>query len=81
MPYEEQATNWVEEHRERFFRLHAELDHVEIVSNSYNEDCYERAEEHMINDSDMMLIVGKCDKEMCSQEKIKGIKVEYIQLL
>ena len=32
MPYEEQSTNWVEEHRDRFFKIHAESDNVDIIS-------------------------------------------------
>lgn len=59
MPYEEQATNWVEEIRERFFRLHAEADHVELISNHYTDDCYDIADEYMIDDSDLLLIIGK----------------------
>ena len=46
MPYEEQSTNWVEEHRDRFFNVHAESDNVEIISLQYTDDCYELADEH-----------------------------------
>lgn len=81
MPYEEQATNRVEEIRERFFRLHTETDHVELISNHYTDDCYDIADEYMIDDSELLLIVGKCDKGMYSQNYFKGIKVEHIQLL
>ncbi len=58
MPYEEQSTNWVEEHRNRFFRLHAESDNVEIISHHYTDDCYELADEHMIDESELLLVVG-----------------------
>lgn len=59
MPYEEQSTNWVEDHRERFFAAHAEADHVEIISPYCTEDCYERADEYMIDNSDLLLVVGR----------------------
>ncbi len=59
MPYEEQSTNWVEEYRERLFAIHAASDRVEIISNRYSEDCYDLADEHMIDDSELLLVVGR----------------------
>ena len=47
MPYEEQATKWHEDHRDRFFTVHEKADTVKIISNHYTEDCYEMAEEYM----------------------------------
>ena len=62
MPYEEQSTNWVEEFRDRFFELHARADSVEIVSDQYDEKCYNWADEHMIDDSDLLLVIGNIAK-------------------
>ncbi len=45
MPYEEQSTNWVEEHRDRFFKLHAESDNVAIVSHMPHTPRWEEAGE------------------------------------
>lgn len=79
MPYEEQSTNWVEEHRDRFFRLHADSDNVEIISHHYTDDCYELADEHMIDDSDLLLVVGThTDCYGASYAKKNGIKVEQL---
>ncbi len=81
VPYEEQATNWVEEHRERFFNVHAESDNVEIISHQHTDDCYELADEHMIDDSDLMLVVGThTDCYGASYAKKNGIKVEQLLL-
>ena len=38
MPYEEQSTNWVEEHRERFFRIHDDIIRMcTLISNNRKE--------------------------------------------
>ena len=58
MLYEEQSTNWVDEHRECFFDIHAESDHVELISNKYTDYCYELADEYMIDNSDLFLVSG-----------------------
>ena len=78
MPYEEQSTNWVEEHRERFFSAHENSDHVEIISNRYSDACYELADEHMIEESELLLVVGK-NADKCygtGYAKIRSIKIE-----
>lgn len=82
MPYEEQSTNWVEEHRDRFFAVHADSDHVEVISNQYTEDCYELADEHMIDESDLVVIVGSPDQNNSLRKYAEsmGVKVEYFSL-
>lgn len=47
MPYEEQATKWAEEYRDRFFTVHEKADTVTIISKRYTEDCYEKADRYM----------------------------------
>lgn len=83
MPYEEQSTNWVEEFRDRFFDLHAQADSVEIVSNQYDEDCYDLADEYMADNSELLLIVGKFNERAYRHNRVrfKGIEIEYLQLL
>ena len=82
MPYEEQSTNWVEEHRDRFFAVHADSDHVELISNQYTEDCYELADEYMIDESDLVVIVGNPDQNNSLRKYAEsmGVKVEYFSL-
>ena len=82
MPYEEQSTNWVEEHRDRFFAVHADSDHVELISNQYTEDCYEMADEHMIDESDLVIIFGSPDQNNSLRKYAEsmGVKVEYFSL-
>ena len=78
MPYEEQSTNWVDEYRESFFNVHAHSNHVELISRHYNENCYKQADEYMIDDSDLVIIVGKADQNDSSGKYAKsiGVKVE-----
>lgn len=82
MPYEEQSTNWVEEHRDRFFDLHAKSDHVELVFNYYREDCYDTADEYMIDESDLLLVVGSSEKSCygTGYANSRNIKVERLDI-
>ncbi len=77
MPYEEQSTNWVEEHRDRFFRLHSESYNVEVISHHYTNDCYELADEHMIDESDLLLVVGS-SIDCHGAKYARGIGIEVI---
>ena len=82
MPYEEQSTNWVEEHRERFFAAHAEADHVKIISPHCTEDCYERADEYMIDNSDLLLVVGSkhIGTHCLKYAAVSGVGVEFFEI-
>ena len=57
MPHEEQATQWPEEYRERFFTAHEKADTVTIISNHYTEDCYEKAERYMRERGDRSILI------------------------
>ncbi|HQM02906.1 MAG TPA: DUF1273 domain-containing protein, partial [Ruminococcus flavefaciens] len=65
-----------------FFAVHADSDHVELISNQYTEDCYELADEHMIDESDLVVIVGSPDQNNSLRKyaEITGVKVEYFPL-
>ena len=81
MPYEEQPTNWVEEHRDCFSKIHAESDNVDIISHQYTDNCYELAYEHMIDNSDLLLIIGSYNNCYGSTyAKKRGINIESLNL-
>lgn len=61
MPYEEQSTKWSEDIRNRFFHIHEYADRVCIVSNHYTPICYECTDKFMIENSNILLLVGKSD--------------------
>lgn len=68
MPFEEQSTNWADEFRERFFRLHSLADSVHMITSHYSADCYEQAELYMTGHSDLALVIGsrndRCDRDI-----------------
>lgn len=82
MPYEEQASSWIKERRERFFSIHAHADKVIIISNYYTDDCCDLADMHMIDDSDIILIVGNDKTEMfgIKYAREKNVNTEYLIL-
>lgn len=57
-PYEEQTTNWSEEHRNRYFSVHSKSDSVEFAEIQYTEDSYDIADEKMIDGSNLLLVYG-----------------------
>lgn len=50
--------------------------------NKYNMDCYKQADEHMIDDSDLAIIVRKADQNDSSEKYAECIcvKVEYFPI-
>ncbi len=60
-PYEEQAVQWTEEHRDRWFRVHERADSVILAGTQYHPDCYSQADRMMIEKSDLLVICGKED--------------------
>ena len=59
IPYEEQAVNWAEDVRDRYYNIHRLADRVELVCTRFQEDCYRLAEQRMIAQSDLILIFGQ----------------------
>ena len=57
MPYEEQAVNWSEEFRDRYFAVHERADTVELLSSHYYKKCYEEADRIMADKSDGTVII------------------------
>lgn len=82
MPYEEQPVEWTEEQRERFFSAHISADNVVMISNYYTSNCYDLADIHMIDDSDIVLIVGNSKTKLFGDKyaREKGVPAEYLML-
>lgn len=45
---------------------------VEIISH-YTDVCYKQADEHMIDDSDLVIIIGKADQRIPSEKSEESI--------
>lgn len=59
MPYEEQASDWCEEHRDRYFKVHSKADDVIMANTQYCGDCYAEADDIMLDESDLLAVFGK----------------------
>ncbi|MCL1832134.1 MAG: DUF1273 domain-containing protein [Oscillospiraceae bacterium] len=58
-PHESQSSDWSDEARERYYSVHEHTDGVSFFQNRYSDDCYEKCEQYMIDNSDCVL----CDDE------------------
>ena len=83
MPYEEQAGNWSEYHRDRYFAVHEAADSVEMVKAQYCDECAENALRTMIDKSDLLIICGQMDdnSEILSYAKQQGVRVGSVSLM
>lgn len=79
IPYEEQSTNWVEEFRDRYFRILSLADNSAYVNTHYSPECYEEADEYMLQNSDLLYVFGckgDCQQAADSAKEL-GIEIHY----
>lgn len=57
IPYEEQASNWSEYYRERYFNLLAECDNVIMLQTHFTADSMQNRNEYLVRHSDYILAV------------------------
>ena len=83
MPYEEQAANWSEYHRDRYFAVHEAADSVEMVQAQYSDECAENALRTMIDKSDLLIICGQSDDapDIMSYAKQQRVRVGSVSLI
>ena len=58
MPFEEQASLWSDEWRERYFKIHEQADCVITLNKHFSDTCYSNCDRFMIDNSDMLLCAG-----------------------
>ncbi len=68
IPYEEQCKNWHEEHRERYYTVHAKADSIEFAELQYSPSCYQTAEQIMIDRSNAVLLFAAEDEYLFAAE-------------
>lgn len=75
MPFEEQASLWSNEWRERYFKIHEQADCVIILNKHFSDTCYSDCDRFMIDNSNMLLWIGRENSEIIeySKEKQKQI--------
>lgn len=79
IPYEEQCLRWCEEWRDRYYSVHQKADSIILSNTYYHINCYNNADEIMIDKSDMVLVFGKNEKTIYAEKyaKQKGVKIQY----
>ncbi len=82
VPCEEQASEWCEEWRDRYYRVHEAADSIEFVSKQYTKTCYAEADERIAEKSDCILIFGEPAEKLRISEyaKKKGVKEIYVYI-
>lgn len=59
IPYEEQAINWCEDYRDRYYKVHLRSDDVHLINTHYHHKCYADVDEIMASKSDLLLVFGE----------------------
>ena len=83
MPYEEQAAGWVESQRHRYFIIHEKADDVVLVSTQFHPECYQEADEQMVDESDLLVICGNTGSipEIAQYAGQQNVPVKYYPVL
>lgn len=82
VPYEEQALNWTEEQRDRYYYLHEHSDSVTFACYGFEQDCYQTADRIMAENSDKVLIFGTPEDRLCIADyaEKKGISISFFRI-
>ena len=82
MPYEEQSVNWSEEHRDRYYNIHAQSDSIVIANTRYHSDCYNDADKIMLDESDALVAFGNLQNKIYAAQyaEANGIDIKYCEL-
>jgi len=78
IPYEEQAVNWCEEYRDRYYKVHLNADNVCLINTHYHYKCYAEVDEIMISKSDLLLVFGEKNNKSYFSEHIVKNNVQMI---
>ena len=80
VPYEEQCRDWSEELRDRYYSVHASADEVIMCSPHYSAECYNKADEEMIDRSDMLMLFSGYDETVYAEAYAHRYDVEIKKL-
>lgn len=78
-PHEEQAKDWSEAWRERYFRLHRIANEVVMIHQQWCEEAEADAIQYALKRSDLLYIFGKPEDELLAESMAleMGINVKY----
>ncbi len=78
IPYEEQAVNWPEKWRERYFNIQEKADSVYQIDFHFCESSYEKADRYMIDrSSNLICSETSRDSFISAYAKKKGCQIEF----
>ncbi|MBR1554107.1 MAG: DUF1273 family protein [Oscillospiraceae bacterium] len=78
VPYEEQTTNWTENQRDRYFRLHQLADSVKLIHHQWCNNCYEDAEKYMLEHSDLLYVFGSQKDNLSAVRMAEAMKISVL---
>lgn len=83
IPYEEQATDWNEASRDRYFAVCEAADRVKMMRTRFSKDCDIKANKCMIDESDALVICGKEGSlpDALVYAKARNIRVAYYPVI
>jgi len=83
IPYEDQASRWLEEERDRYSRLVGQCDYVTFVCREYSKSCMQRRNRYMVDNASILLAVfdGKTGgtKNTLRYAKHRGLEIIEIR--
>lgn len=81
MPYENQAVDWVEEIRNRYYFVHEHSDGVDFARFDYQPNCYNIADRIMANKSNRLLVFGgeKDNYSILEYAQEKGVNTKLFE--
>ncbi|MFT3952079.1 MAG: SLOG family protein [Oscillospiraceae bacterium] len=77
MPHEEQASQWSDDVRERFFHIHETADSVKLISTFYHKNCYRQVDEYMADNSQLVFTDDR-ESLIAAYAGIRKIRVERL---
>ena len=75
VPYEEQAKDWLEYQRDRYFKLHQLADQVILLNTHWSAEAEEEALCYALRMADLLYVFGKPEDSLAAVELAKDLDV------
>ena len=76
IPYEEQAKDWFEYQRDRYFKLHQDADEVILLHTHWCETAEEDALAYALEQSDLLFVFGKPEDDLQAVQLANDLNVK-----
>ncbi len=78
LPYEEQANDWTEPERDRYYNIIENCDTQLFISTAYTDSCEQKCYDYLVNTADIILLGTTPDNEI--SELIKNSEKKVISI-